>query len=109
MTLPQADVLAAGLVGRPVQTYVGLEVRIVGVENGAVVVANNRGGECARVALADVQAGLDQLDAEGEVAVAFGALGPWATYVAAMLVEVDGVVFGDAPARVMRSGRPVAR
>jgi len=51
---------------------------------------------------------LDQLDAEGEVAVAFGALGPWATYVAAMLVEVDGVAFGDAPARVMRSGRPVA-
>ena len=42
------------------------------------------------------------------MAVAFGALGPWATYVAAMLVEVDGVAFGDAPARVMRSGRPVA-
>ena len=40
--------------------------------------------------------------------VAFGALGPWATYVAAMLVEVDEAAFGDAPARVMLSGRPVA-
>ncbi|MBA3306772.1 MAG: hypothetical protein H0U25_12740 [Thermoleophilaceae bacterium] len=103
MTLPQADVLAAGLVGRPVQTYVGLEVRIVGVENGAVVVANNRGGECARVALADVQAGLDQLDAEGEVAVAFGALGPWATYGAAMLAEVEGAAYDASSARVTLS------
>ncbi|MEJ7750942.1 MAG: hypothetical protein WKF32_05790 [Thermoleophilaceae bacterium] len=103
MTLPQADVLAAGLVGRPVQTYVGLEVRIARVEDGTIVVANDRGGECARVALADVQAGLDQLAAEGEVVVAFGVLGPWATFVAAMLAEVEGVVYGDAPARVMLS------
>jgi len=104
MTLPHADTLAAALVGRRVCTYVGLKVRIVRVEDGAVVVSNDRGGECARVALADVQAGLDQLAAEGEVAVAFGALGPWATFVAAMLVEVEGVAFGDAPARVMLLG-----
>ena len=38
--------------------------------------------------------------------VTIAALGPWATYVAAMLVEVDGAAHGDAPARVMR---PAAR
>jgi hypothetical protein len=103
MTLADAHTLVAALVGRRVCTYVGLKIRIARVEDGTIVVANDRGGECARVALADVQAGLDQLAAEGEVVVAFGVLGPWATFVAAMLAEVEGVVYGDAPARVMLS------
>ncbi len=29
------------------------------------------------------------------------ALGPWATYVAAMLVAVEGAAYDDAPARVV--------
>jgi len=36
--------------------------------------------------------------------VTIAALGPWATYVAAMLVEVEGAAYGDAPARVLLPG-----
>jgi len=108
MTLPRADALAAGLVGRSVRTYLGRAARVARIEDGVVVVADDRGDHCPRVPLADVQAGLDQLDAEGEVAVTISALGPGATYVAAMLAEVDGAAYGDAPARVVLSGRPVA-
>ncbi len=102
MTFTRADTLAAALVGRPVRTYLGMEIRVVRIEGAEIVMANARGGECARVALADVQAGLDALDAEGEVAVTLTALGPRATYVAAMLVEVEGAAFSDPPARVIR-------
>ncbi len=107
MTVPRADALVAALVGRPVRTYLAREARIERIEDGVAVFAGDRGEEGARVSLADVQAGLDQLTAEGEVPVTIGALGPWATNVAAMLVEVDGAAYGDAPARVMLSGRPV--
>jgi hypothetical protein len=106
MTLPSGETLAAALVGRRVRTYLCREARIVRIEDGVVVVAGDGGDEAARVPLPDVQAGLAQLDAEGEVRVTIAALGPWATYVAAMLVEVDGAAYGDAPARVMR---PAAR
>ncbi len=102
MTLPRAEALAAALVGRRVRTYLGREGRLERVEDGVVVIAGDHGDEGARVRLADVQAGLDQLDAAGEVPVTIDALGPWATYVAAMLVEVDGAAYGDAPARVVR-------
>jgi len=108
VTPPRAETLAAALVGRAVRMYLGLEFRVVRIEESEVVVANARGGECARIALADVQAGLDRLDAEGEVPVTIDVLGPWATYVAGMLVEVEGAAYGDAPARVMLSERPVA-
>ncbi len=106
MTLPRGETLAAALVGRSVRTYLCREARIVRVEGGVVVVADDRGDEAARVRLPDVQAGLDQLGVEGEVPVTIAALGPWATYVAAMLVEVDGAVYGDAPGRVMRRAAP---
>ena len=108
MTLPRAEVLAAGLVGRSVRTYLGREARVVRIEDGVVVVADDRGDHCPRVPLSDVQAGLDQLDAEGEVAVTIDALGPWAKCVGSMLVEVEGAAYGDAPARVVWAGRPVA-
>ena len=108
MRIPRAEVLAAALVGRPVRTYLWREVRIVAIEDDAVVVADGRGDAGVRVPLADVQAGLDQLDAEGEVAVTIDALGPWAKHVGSMLVEVEGAAYGDAPARVVWSGRPVA-
>jgi len=108
MRLPRAEVLAARLVGRSVRTYLGRETRIERIEGGVVVMAGDRGEQGARVALADVQAGLDQLDAEGEVAVTIDALGPWAKHVGSMLVEVEGAAYGDAPARVVWSGRPVA-
>jgi len=108
MRIPRAEVLAAALVGRPVRTYLWREVRIVAIEDDAVVVADGLGDAGARVPLADVQAGLDQLDAEGEVAVTIDALGPWAKHVGSMLVEVEGAAYGDAPARVVWSGRPVA-
>ena len=103
MTLPRADTLGAALADRPVHTYLGREARVVGIADGAVVVVGHRGDEGARVLLADLQAGLDQLDVAGEVAVTIAALGPWARYVAAMLVEVAGVTWGDAPARVILS------
>jgi hypothetical protein len=51
---------------------------------------------------------LDRLDAQGEVPVTIDALGPWATYVAALLVGVQDATFGDAPARVMLAERPSA-
>lgn len=106
MTLPRADELGAALVDRPVRTYLGREARIVRIADGAVVVVGYRGDEGARVCLADLQAGLDQLDSAGEVAVTIAALGPWARYVAAMLVEVEGATWADAPARVVLSGGP---
>ena len=109
MTLPRAETLAAGLVGRPVHMYLGLEVRVVRIEGAEVVVANARGGECARVALADIQAGLDQLEAEGEVAVTLSALGPGAAYVAAMLAEVEGAGFGNRRATYDERGGQVRR
>jgi len=59
------------------------------IDDGVVVVASDRSEHGARVPLADVQAGLDQLDAEGEEVVIITALGPWAAYGAAMLVEVQ--------------------
>ncbi len=105
MTLPRAETLAAALVGRRVRTYLWREVEIARIEDGLVVVVGGRGEERARVALADVQAGLDQLDLVGEVPVTITALGPWASYVSAMLVEAEGVVYGDAPARLMLGGR----
>jgi len=101
MTLPRADTLAAALVGRSVRTYLCREARIVRIDDGVAVVTGDRGVEGARVPLGDIQAGLDQLDAEGEVALTIDGLGPWAKYVAAILVEVEGVAFGDAPPRVM--------
>jgi len=104
MRLPRAEVLAARLVGRSVRTYLGRETRIERIEGGVVVMAGDRGEQGARVALADVQAGLDRLAVEGEVAVTIDALGPWARYVAAMLVEVEGAAYGDAPARVLLPG-----
>jgi len=106
MTLPDADTLAAALVGRPLHTYLWREARIMQVEDGVVVIAGDRRVERARVPLADIQAGLDQLGVEGEVPLTIDALGPSAKYVAAILVEVEGVAFGDAPPRVMLSGRP---
>ncbi|MCP9490804.1 MAG: hypothetical protein MSC31_13155 [Solirubrobacteraceae bacterium MAG38_C4-C5] len=108
MTLPRAEALAAALVGRPVSTYLWGDGRVVRVEDGVILVAGYHGPEDARVRLADVQAGLDQLDAAGEVPVTVDALGPWATYVAAMLVGVEDATFADAPARVKLSERPVA-
>ena len=104
MRLPSADALAAALVGRTVKTYLDGQARIARIEDGVVVLASARGVEHARVLLADVQAGLDRLEAEGEVRVTIGALGPGAAFVAAMLVEVDGVAYGDAPARVLLTG-----
>ncbi|MCP9490495.1 MAG: hypothetical protein MSC31_11555 [Solirubrobacteraceae bacterium MAG38_C4-C5] len=71
------------------------------------MVAGAHSDEDARVRLVDVQAGLDQLDAQGEVPVTIDALGPWATYVAAILVEVGGATYADAPARVVLSAHPV--
>ena len=108
VTLPPAEALAAALVGRSVRTYLCREGRVERVEDGVVVVAGDHGDEGARVRLADVQAGLDRLDAQGEVSVTIDALGPWATYVAALLVGVQDATFGDAPARVMLSERPSA-
>ncbi len=108
MTLPRAETLGAALVDRSVRTYLGREARIARIADGAVVVVRHRGDEGARVLLADLQAGLDQLAAAGEVLLTIAALGPWARYVAAMLVEVEGVTWGDAPARVVLSGRPGA-
>jgi hypothetical protein len=99
--LPGADTLAAALVGRPVHTYLWGDGRVVRLEDQVAVVAGYHGEEEARVRLADVQAGLDRLGADGEVALTIDVLGPWATYVAAMLVEVEGATFGDAPARVV--------
>ena len=96
-----ADTLAAALVGRQVRTYLSRDARIARVEREVVVLAGDDG---ARVALADLQAGLDQLDLAGEVAVTIDALGPRATYVAAMLVEVEGAAYRDAPARVTLAG-----
>lgn len=112
MTLPRADALVAALVGAPVRTYLGWESVVARIEDGVAVIAGDRGHERARVLLADIQAGLDRLEAEGEVPVTIAALGPWASYVAAMLVEVDGVAWGDAPARVTlvgASGRGLTR
>jgi len=108
VTLPRAEALAAALVGRHVRTYLCREGRVERVEDGVVVVAGDHGDEGARVRLADVQAGLDRLDAQSEVPVTIDALGPWATYVAALLVGVQDATFGDAPARVMLSERPSA-
>lgn len=88
----------------PVRTFLGREARVVGIEDGVVVVVDDRGNERARAGLADLQAGLDRLDAGGEVAVTITALGPWATWVAAMLAEVHDA----ASAHVKLSGRPVA-
>lgn len=105
MTLPRAEALAASLVGSPVRTYLWREARVLRSGNGTVVGAEDRREESARVALADLQAGLDQLDAMGEVAVTIASLGPRATYVAAMLVEIEGAAYGDAPARVVLTGR----
>ena len=105
MSLPRADTLAESLVGRTVRTFLGRDPRIVGVEDGVVVVADDRSDERVQVPLADVQAGLDQLHAEGEVSVTITALGPGSTYVAAMLVEVEGAAYGEFAARVERSGR----
>ena len=62
------------------------------------MLASARAAEHACIRLSDVQAGLDRLDAEGEVRVTIGALGPGAAWVAAMLVEVDGVAYTDARA-----------
>jgi len=107
MTLPSADALAAALVGRSVRTYLGREARIVRIEDGVVVVAGPRDDEGVRIPLADVQAGLNQLGFVGEVAVTIAALGPWAKYVAAMLVEREDAAWGDAPARVILSGPTV--
>lgn len=101
MTLPGADTLATTLVGRPVHTYLWGEGRVVRVEGEVVVIAGYHGEAEARVRLADVQAGLDRLGADGEVPLTIDALGPWATYVAAMLVEVEGATFGEAPTRVV--------
>jgi hypothetical protein len=100
MTLPRAEALAAALVGSPVRTYLWREARVERVEDGVAAVAGARGEQDARVALADLQAGLDELAAAGEVQVTIAALGPWATYVAAMLVAVEGAAHDDAPARV---------
>jgi len=61
MTLPRGETLAAALVGRPMRTYLCREARVVRVEDGVVVVADDRGDEAARVRLADVQAGLTNL------------------------------------------------
>lgn len=108
MTLPSADTHVAALVGRKVSTFLGREARVVGIEDGVVVVADDRSDERSRVALADVQAGLDQLDAEGSVPVTIPALGPGATYVAAILVEVEGAIYGGVAARVMLEKRPTA-
>jgi hypothetical protein len=100
VSLPRADALAAGLVGRPVRSYLGFEARVVAIADGVVVVADDRGNERAQVVVADLQAGLDRLDAEGEVAVTIGALGPGATWVAAMLAEVEGAAYDASSARV---------
>lgn len=51
------------------------------------------------------RSGLNQLDLVGEVPVTITALGPWATYVSAMIVEAEGVVYGNAPARLKLAGR----
>ncbi len=93
MTIPSADQLCEGLLGRPVRTYLGREARIERIEDGVAGLADDRGIERARVPLADVQAGLDRLDAAGEAPVTIGALGPSATYVAAVLVEVEGAAY----------------
>lgn len=103
MTFPSADELCDGLVGRPVHTYLGREARIERIEDGVAVIADAHGNERARVPLADVQAGLDRLGAAGEAPVTIGALGPSATYVAALLVEVQGAAYDGATARVMLS------
>ncbi len=108
MTLPRADALVAALVGAPVRTYLGWESVVARIEDGVAVIAGDRGHERARVLLEDIQAGLDRLAAEGEVPVTIAALGPWASYVAAMLAEVDGVSWADAPARVVVSAPPAA-
>lgn len=107
MTLPRARTLVTGLVGRPLCTYLGQQGRVACMEEEVVVVAGDHDDEPARIRLDDVQVGLDDLAAAGEVALTIDALGPWATYVAAILVEAEGVTFGDfgdAPARVILSG-----
>lgn len=101
MTPPRAEALVASLVGRPVRTYLGREARVARVEGGAVVLVDARGGEAGRIVLEDIQAGLDQLRDEGKVAVTIGALGPGATYVAAILAEVEGAAYDDDPERVV--------
>lgn len=101
VTLPSAEKLCEGLVGRPVRTYLGLEVRIEHIEDGVALIMDWHGHELARAPLADVQAGLDRLDTAGDVPVTIGALGPSATYVAALLVEVEGAFFDEATARVV--------
>ncbi len=90
-------------------TYLWREGRVEHVEDDVVVVAGDHDDERARVRLVDVQAGLDQLGAQGEVPVTIDALGPWATYVAAMLVEIERATYDDAPPRVVLSEHPVAR
>lgn len=106
MTIPRADTHVAALVGRTVRTFLGREARVLSIEDGIALVEDRRGDEDARIALADVQAGLDQLDAEGEVAVTITALGPWATYVAAMLAEVEGAAYDGVAARVVLLSEP---
>lgn len=59
------------------RTYLWREGRVVKAEDGVIVVAGDHDNEDARVRLADVQAGLDQLAAQGEVPVTIDALGPW--------------------------------
>lgn len=100
MTLPSAGALGEALVGRSVHTYLWREIRIAGIENGAVVVEEVPGDERVQVGLDDLQAGLDRLEAEGEVVVTIDALGPWAAEIAAMLAEAEGAAYADAPARV---------
>ena len=90
------------------RTYLWREGRVERVEDGVVMVVGDHGDEGARVRLADVQAGLDQLGAQGEVPVTIDALGPWAAYVAAMLVASERATYDDAPARVVLSERLVA-
>ncbi len=65
MTLPRAEALAAALVGSPVRTYLWREARVERVEDGVAAVAGARGEQDARVALADLQAGLMSLPRRG--------------------------------------------
>ncbi|MCP2249655.1 HNH endonuclease [Lentzea aerocolonigenes] len=97
---PDASALLRSLIGDPIETVTGSVNTIVEVKQKQVLVTTDRSPLGQWVDIADVEAGLEKLHAQGSVLVAVDELGHRSSFVGAVLATIPGTVVSLRPAIV---------
>jgi predicted RNA-binding protein with PUA-like domain len=91
----------ASLVGRTIQTLTGTPNTVLRLEGGEVIVATTRSPQGQPVPIAWVQAALDRLLRDGEVAISVASVGYRSAFVGAVLAALPGARTAHNPQRVL--------